>query len=387
MAAPRKTYDANQVQVIELSRIFADRNWNSRSETEGDTADDDGKAGNKGWPGLVCSLATSPQRDPVSLRPNPKYDPDRKGEHFREFLLVAGFQRHDAKLFIANGGVTEILKDPKQGAMSETQIEALKTNVPTIRAFVKNLTEAEARAENLAENMQRNTLSGPDIAYGVMRLRKADPNLTDVQVAIILNQNQGYVSRLKKIADGTVDVEIPPGKLDKSQTKPVTILEAWRNAPMQLTTNDMLAIANEADPTKKVDTYLKKTGKVASDTPEPVRPKTGPGAWVENACLISAPLMGAVIGQLVQLGVIELTPKGFGGIATVRAMMQPLRKLPDSATVEQMDKVSVALAAAVRKAATEPLPAEPVAVVREKKEKTPKAEKNVVNGAAPDAAS
>lgn len=374
-----KKYDANMVQEIEHSRIFADRAWNSRSEVEGDTSDDDGKTGNKGWAGLVCSLATSPQRDPVVLRPNPKFDPAKKGEPFREFLLVSGFQRHDATLYIGTGGVTEILRDPKQGGLTDEQILALKTNTPKLRAFVKEMTEAEARAENLAENMQRNSLSGPDIAFGVMRLRKADPTLTDVQVAIILNQNQGYVSRLKRVADGTAGVTIPAGKLDKG-SKETTLLEAWRSAPHKLSTTDMMTIANEEDPEKKILSYLTKTGKVVDPNAAPVvKPKTGPGSWAANAESINAPVMGAMLGTLVKLGVITLNfpldgAETANAVEIVRAILSPLRKLPDSATLEEVGKIAGAIQKAL--VAAEKAPKAPATPKVEKAPKAPKTEKN-----------
>ncbi len=337
-------FDPDHVEVIELSRIFADRSWNSRSAVENDSTDADGKAGNKGWIGLVCSLATSPQRDPVTLRPNPDFN-KKKGEPGREFLLVAGFQRHDAKLFTANGANDSILVDPDNGAaLTQAEANALHTKNPTIRAFVKDLTEAEARAENLAENMQRNSLSGPDIAYGVMRLRKADPSLSDVQVAIILNQNQPYVSRLKRIAEGTKDVIIPAGKITKD-SPPVTILEAWREAPRKLNQTEMLAIASEADEDKKVSAYVTKaSNKVASSSSDGEGTTThrGPGTWAANAAEKHAPVIGTMLGTLVRMGVISIDAS-LEGKDIITAVMAPNCTVRENATPEQIGMIAGAL--------------------------------------------
>ncbi len=339
-------YDPNEVESIELSRIYNNRSWNSRRQLAEDTTDEKGNAeGRRGWSNLVCSLATSAQRDPILVRPNPEYDPKRKGEQYREFTTVYGHQRYDAKLFIAtqSSEVVEILQDPKQGDMTPADIAKLADRNPTIRAFVQQLDEVEARSANLAENMQHNSLSPGDLVHGVYELIRVAPEMSSVKMAIILNQNQPFVAKLKRIAEGTGSIVIPAGKINKDQGEPVTILEAWREAPKRLTQNEMDSIAREEDPTKKVEKYLAAAVKKADGVTEEGKPKQGKGVWCDNACTISAPKVGALLVALRDLGVIDVNDK-IEGEAAVRACMVAVgRTVPESATGADIGRISDAI--------------------------------------------
>lgn len=372
---------------VPCSEIFFDRSWNSRREVSANHSDDGGSAG---YPNLVCSLAHRkldgekyPQRDPCTVRPNPDFG-KKKGEAGRRFLGVAGFQRHDAILFTAMGRSDEvtILTDPLQGGLTPEQVKSLESTQPTVRVFIKDLTEAQARAENLAENMQRSTLSGPDIAFGVMKLFEADPKLTDTQAAIILGNNQPFVSKLRRITEGTKNVMVPPGAL-YAGSKPMSLLDAWREAPKKISQNDLDAIAKKATPEEKVDTYLVKTGKKDDAVPAKPKPATGPGSWLTNAINVNAPVVGALLGTLQRLGVI--TVSGRFSDEAIRAALAPFRTVPVDATTKgdnagshaiNMAKMGDAIQAAIQAALVEPESVKP--------EPTPVVATPRVNGAKSD---
>lgn len=323
---------------LPCSEIFFDRSWNSRRSVADDRSD---TGGSGGYPNLVRSLATRkldgekfPQRDPVVVRPNPMAG-KLKGEPGRPFLGVSGFQRYDAILFTATGREQEqnYLRDPKEGAMSEEDLHALLDDEPTVRAFIKNLSESEARIENLAENMQRSTLSGPDVVYGLSRLWEANPEISDREAAIVLGNNSSWISKIHRIVNGTKDVVIPPGTLSVDQARPMSVLDAWRETPRAVTQNQMDEISRLEDPNAKLDAFTKLAGKPSAVTgtgePPPAK-KTGAGAWLGNAMAFDAVTMGTMLGTLQRLGVITVVSERMTEEA-VRAAFAPIKKIPANA--------------------------------------------------------
>jgi hypothetical protein len=347
-------FDPELPQSIELSRIYADRSWNVRSERAPDMAvlDKDGKPGTddarRGFATIVCSLAKEPQRDPVLLRPNPNFVKGSKREDQREFSLVYGFQRHDAIKMIASqhAEAVEMLTNPHLGDMTQKDVELLSNPRPTIRAFVQQMTELEARVKNAAENMQHNALSSGDLVEAVRRIHAIAPDMSSVRMAIALNSGQPFIAKLIRIASGTGDAVIPAGALAQDQSEPVTILDAWRGMPSKgrITQNDMDAIAKEADPAKKVARFVEAATKKAEKVRDPNAPKGGKGStWAENAAKVDAPRVAALLTTLQTLGVISINAP-ISGPAVVRACMAATgRNVPEKASDVELATISDAI--------------------------------------------
>jgi hypothetical protein len=347
-------YDPEQVETIELSRIFADKSWNVRSERAPDMAvlDKDGKPGTddarRGFATIVCSLAKEPQRDPVLLRPNPNFVKGSKREDQREFSLVYGFQRHDAIKMIASqhAEAVEMLTNPHLGDMTQKDVELLSNPRPTIRAFVQQMSELDARVKNAAENMQHNALSSGDLVEAVRRIHAIAPDMSSVKMAIALNSGQPFIAKLIRISAGTGDAVVPAGLLSKDQDEPVTILDAWRAMPSKgrITQNDMDAIAKEADPAKKVEKFVAAATKKAEKVRDPNAPKGGKGStWADNAAKVDAPKIAALLVALQDLQVIKVLAL-LSGPAAVRACMAATgRNVPEKASDVELATISDAI--------------------------------------------
>lgn len=386
MAATRKVSgsaaksDPNVVHVLRCDEVFADLNWNSRTKRADDTTDEKTGMGSRGFMGNVLSIAKDGQKTPVVVRPNPAYP----GKGQKPYLLVSGFGRYEIITGLAAGEWQEDLTNPTMGGMTHAQAAALKNKAPTIRAFIRDLDEAEALEENLAENVQRDSLSGPDLAVGIMRLWNANPNLTAEQVAVKMNRNQSYVSRIKRIADGLSNVVLPPNALHKGSPAQ-SLLDAWRKDTIQLSQEDMLTIAGEKDATKKPQLYLDKRAKKTVTGKPGGKGKTGPGAWIENACDRDVPVMAAMLVKLQRAGFIEMN-RPIEGKEGIAAFLSPKRSLPADVTEDQLDRLTGAIAAAVVQAKKEAKEAamQAGAAAKEGKDEKPtkgKASKTVANGA------
>ena len=324
--------DTGKVVDLPLSEIFWNRKWNMRTAAH---YSPDAKGDNEGYPGIVSSIAIRtldgepfPQRDPVVVRPNPNYDPKRRGEEYRRFLGVSGFQRADAIYFIATQREDEvaILLNPKQGNLTAEEVASLADDAPTIRAFVKTLDEEKAQAENLSENVQRAKLSGPDIGAGVLRMIRTNPSLSDSRLAVILGSNQGYISKMRHIAERTSDVKVPAGALNAS-SRETTILDAWRELPRKATQNQLKEIADMDSDEKKVKAFLAYSGIQSSEDVEvPVETARGPGAWIENAINKEAPKIGTLLANLEHHGYVTAPARMSDEV--VRALYLPFRELP-----------------------------------------------------------
>jgi len=229
------------VKHIPLSDIFVDYDWNARSranvESETSEAKDAGAVIGAGLKGLIASVTTDGQRDPVVLRP---VGPDfyRKGVK-QPYALVEGFRRFTA---IEGAG-----KDP---AIVKEAGEAKRSVVPntpngTIRAFVIPMTEVEAQKRNLVENTDRENMTTPDIMFGVARLVKS--GMSQAAAARELGMAQGYVNKLFRIFQGV----------------PKNILEHWRlggdfqghKAGKRATTNDLEEISR-IEPDRQAAYYV-----------------------------------------------------------------------------------------------------------------------------------
>jgi hypothetical protein len=202
--APGET--AEVAYLIPCNQIDWDWDWNSRSRptllnaTTGKrmlptASPDQDKAGETGFAGTYESIKLKGQVDPGTVRPHP--DPKKRAK--TPYMAVAGFSRGEAIMMIA---------------------DELGNKSPVFKTFVKEMTEAQAREENLRENNGgRTKLSAPDLLFGIQRLRAEDSSLTGVAIAQKIGMSQGYASRMCAIAD---------------KAKSPTILAAWRSSKVAI---------------------------------------------------------------------------------------------------------------------------------------------------------
>ena len=254
---------------VALSEVFVDHSWNSRSggwmqqateipkDEKGNEIE--GPGGSTGLAGLVLSIKSNGQDQACDVRPNP-------GKTKHKYMLVTGFRRFEALRRIAESGVIVPGFDPKN---------------PTVKVNVRNLTEAEARALNGRENIERDDLSPADTAWHISQLAETH-KLTDTAIAAQIGKTQGYVSKLHRIMKET--------KAD--------ILKAWRENPIDpLTIEQRIKLAEYPKDGQEAAFKALLTNAGGG--------KGKKGAWVK-AATEKATNLGVVFGALEREGVITL---------------------------------------------------------------------------------
>ena len=238
--------------VIQLDEITADYNWNCRSRTRATSEStheslDDGDKETPGVTGIRDSFEVSGQDTEVDVR-------QKDGKYH----LVTGFRRFTAAKLLQ--------KDKKS-------ILGLKPGEIRARDH-GNMDEVAARSLNLRENVNRENLVGPDLAYGVKKLQEANKDVTAKQIAATLGKSNAHIQNLLNI-----------GKKVKAsvQTK-------WRESPVRaVSIADMLSIA-ELPEDKQEAEYER----LASSKADVVK---GPGAWKATARK-NAEKLGFMLGEL-----------------------------------------------------------------------------------------
>lgn len=264
---------------VPLTDIEIAEDWNCRKFRASEDLD-----GNIGFETLVRSIAREGQHTPVVVRPHPKFG-KKKGA--LPYQLVSGFQRCAAIRTLAESSqdTGDLLAEGPDG-LSLAQIADLKTENPEVLVFVRPMSELDRRVQNIAENTQRTNLSIPDIAFSLSELIEIQPTITAHRLSEILNVNRSYVGELRKIVTQLKDVTLPPGTLNKSQDKELTVLDAWRVSPTPPTRSQMLAIAEAPVSTaEKRELYTMAANVAASDDGEakPGGKTRGRGSWAKNA--------------------------------------------------------------------------------------------------------
>lgn len=285
-----------KVEAVLCSEIEVDNKWNSRYSV--DITSVIGKDGvdetdHNTRKTLEDSIESEGQKEPVVLRKLPK------GAK-KPYFLVSGYRRYYAIMAIATKGGNK---------------------APTIKAFIRDMTEAEARKENLRENTARSDLSGQDLCYGIGQVcdayRKEKKEIPSTQLAASLGLSQGHTNMLMTIW---------------KSTKP-SIVKDWRESQgtSRITVKDMYAISKLDSPEKQQEAYDKKK---SEKTSEESASKRGPGAWVDSA-VKAGTVIGTILGKLARDGALEIIGDNFFG-DNVRTLV----KFKDDATDEQVQKIS-----------------------------------------------
>lgn len=283
-----------KVESVLCSEIEVDHKWNSRFSV--DISALVGKDGQEETEentrkSLRNSIETVGQQDPVVLRRMPKGSK-------KPYFLVSGFRRYDAIMAIAN----------EKG-----------NKAPSIKAFVRDMSDKQAREENMRENTARANLSGPDLCFGIGQIldayrKEKQPEPSSVNLAASLGMSQGYTNNLMTIW---------------RKVKP-SIVKDWRESPVKLTVVDMYGISKHDTPEKQQEAYdAKKTRK--DDTGAGNR---GPNAWVDSA-VKAGQTIGTLLGKLARDGALEILGDNFFG-DNVRTLV----KFKTDATESQVDKIA-----------------------------------------------
>jgi len=259
MAKNDKNASNEEYSEVPVGKINADPAWNARSTWE--SADSEFEQSNS-LQDLTADIKANGQNTPGVLIPDPK-NPG-------QFLLVAGFRRF-------------------------TAVKAL--GIPTFKAFIRNLSPARARRENLVENTQRADLSAADTNFGIKEyIREAgltSANMPSQEVmAQDLGLSQSYLSKhLQCIEKVTPEV-----------------LQAWRSGlpvgrvegvRQEIGLKKFMAVA-QVDRDRQAEQWHLLLG--INEAGEPVKASKDP---VEKA-KAEAKRIGAILGRLVRDEVITI---------------------------------------------------------------------------------
>ena len=240
-----------QVYDISIKDIKIKWDWNTRTGNwKGGTSAEN----ESGYDDLKHSMETVGQEQPVVIRPNTTGGKE-------PFELVSGFRR--------------------------TAV-ALELKWDTVKAMVLQMTNLEARENNIRENTARADLKGPDLAFGLADLKKeylaSKKPWVQAAVAQTLGLNQGYVNMLDKIMT----------KLDES------IAKQWHEAPVSVPIQAMAKLA-DVEPAKQPEAFEKLLKDQAGKADG--RSKKGK----EQLLVQSAERVGKLLGRLVYADYIQVT--------------------------------------------------------------------------------
>lgn len=283
---------------IDPEHIRADSNWNARS---GDWKSASGDEELHSFEDLIASIDSSGQDDPVVVRPLGSERPTL------DFGLVAGFRRFEA--------IKEI---NRRRALEECPRPMLR-----VRAWIEELSDEEARVRNMRENIARENLKRPDVAWGVYQAVEAQPSeLTLGQRAEIVARrvglSAGYVTQLHRIVSGLTP----------------KLLNFWRAAPFPASIELMMTVSRERKERDQVELYRRLMAERGGSSKPSKRPvKTDANRWfrVEAARVEAA---GYAVGTLVRHGAIVVKGK------ILDAHAEALAKIPMRATREQRQVIS-----------------------------------------------
>lgn len=305
---------------VPLHQIEADNVWNARSGEF--TEDGEDAEGGSGFEGLVTSIRDDGQTTPGVGR----HHPDKSKAKKTPVSLVSGFRRYWA--------LVKILRQ-RDASFADKSLDViakqLGDNMPTMLLEVKDMTEAQARLENIRENTARAALKPSDTVFAVMNLKKL--GLSDSAMVGSLNKSQEYISKFSRIIagfDGT------------------NVLQEWRERKATpLSVEEMHAIATDANAKGIARTPAERATEYAERAANRVE-KRGGGkkGKVETMCT-SAQGVGVKLGLLVRAGAIEL-----GG--TPAELVRALFDVPEDFDADQRRQVFNAMTEGIKKGQEEP---------------------------------
>jgi hypothetical protein len=187
----------DQVKHIRMTDIFVDDSWNARSRANvvSETSSD-GRDEGSGITGLVKAIEARGQDTPVVLRTTvqPFYAGKSQGFTGQPYALVSGFRRFEAVRRLNDD--VELVKRKN----TENKTVVPNTGNGTVRAFVRTMTEKDARIENTAENACREDLDTPELVFAVAKLSGGPLNMSSVEISTAIGKTPGYVNLLQRLS-------------------------------------------------------------------------------------------------------------------------------------------------------------------------------------------
>ena len=263
-AASKEDTSGLIVHIVDMSEVDWKSFKNSRSGNwhEDEAKPEEGKKPivleDNDFTGLVSSIEMRGQDEPVTLRPY-------KGK----LQLIAGFRRYAA---------------------------LRKLGHKTIKAFIRELNDNEARALNVRENTARNNLSGPDLAWAIWELYKgyatSGASVTALALSQEIGRNQAYVNTLLNIMR---DVDSAVTDHWRAQKKPLP----WKKM-VELTKKPYMSLPTEQRAAKQREDYQ---AAVTAQSPPPPDPNVDHKL---EALKKKAKEAGGYLGDLAREKVIEV---------------------------------------------------------------------------------
>jgi ParB-like chromosome segregation protein Spo0J len=159
------------------------------------------------------------------------------------------------------------------------------------------MTEADARANNIRENMQRENVKPADTAFAVQELLKHGKN--DTEIAWSIGKGQTYASKMHRIC-----------------TLPHDVLKDWRNNPIPLTAEEMDHLSRIEGAPAQRDAYDKAVRNK--------QPRTSTGKKSVMAQLMGqATSFASKLGGLARADLIEVTTDDW------QALIEHMIRIPD----------------------------------------------------------
>ena len=245
------------MKLVPMKEVKADFDWNCRQGGwQNEAAPEEGKepAAGSFW-SLYHSLMSVGQDDPVVVIPT--------GKEKQPYFLVAGFRRFAALTKIADNKI-----DVPRGGSSKD---------PLILVQVRNLTEGEAKALNLRENIERKGIRSVDTARIVWELSAENPEskhkMVATEIASKIGMGNSNTSQMVRIMKG----------LAKG------VSERWKDEPaldvVSLDNWEKIAQKPKGEQDAEVDKVVK--AKVEKKTNQ----------WIET-CKREAKALGQLFGHL-----------------------------------------------------------------------------------------
>lgn len=272
---------------VELSKIHADPNWNSRAARNvRDMADTE----SAGFDGFEGNIRTSGQITAVILR-NTGGKTLAGGKTDKQFELVCGFRRHGA------------IVDLNAKKASKPCVPNLPDGC--IMAEVRDLTPTEARILNGQENTLRKNLKAPDLVFLAGDLAKA--GMAQVPISESLGITQGWVSKLLKVASLPPAVlanwrdELPiPAVQTKDGTFELKAEANGRTRSKELTEPEMRALAElKGTPEEITARYIRIV------KPAPAQGDSDGAPTEKDKVLENVKESAALMGCMVRCGVLD----------------------------------------------------------------------------------
>jgi hypothetical protein len=331
--------DRNIIHAVPLSLIFRRPKWNSRFGRAGDSVEE---GGFKGQEGLIESIVTRGQDEAVCLRVNPDYQ--KKGTEGAAFPYeaVTGFGRIEAIRSTAANENAKLLKEMVDGGViTHERMVSLIVPDPTVRATIEEMSDEEARARNIEENVTRSQLSKPDFAWGVADLKKVShapggSKMSDAQIAKRYGCSQAHISTIIRI------YESPLARIrlseDETGDRAMGLLDHWRGALVKLPYREMDLLTKMENPEAMKRAYVAQAGVKRRGEGAKSGVSGGKGKGADNAAE-RVKAIGAMMGSLARQRVLTVREELFS-TAFACELAAPVQKFNHAnATDEQLDAI------------------------------------------------